>query len=48
MMINPIRNEKSKLAFRGIFIHENIRQSKIIDSMVKLEKAIRLVQEIKK
>ena len=43
-MTNPIRNEKSKLAFKGIFIRENIRQAKIIDTMVELEKAI---QEMK-
>lgn len=40
-MTNPIQNEKSKLAFRGIFIKENNRQAKILNAMVELEKTIR-------
>jgi hypothetical protein len=44
-MTNPIKNEKSKLAFRGIFIKENTRQANILNKMAELEKTLQLVNE---
>lgn len=38
---NPITNEKSKLAFRGIVINENNWQAQVIIQMTELEKTLR-------
>lgn len=43
---NPIKNEKSKLAFRGIIIKENNRQAQILNSMTELEKTLHEVTEM--
>lgn len=44
---NPIRNEKSKLAFRGIIIRENYRQAQISKRLVELEKEIKEISKWK-
>ena len=48
MMTNPIKNEMSKLAFKGIFIKENMRQAEVLNKMVELEKTFREIREVKK
>lgn len=40
----PINNEKSMLVFRGIVIHENHRQAKILNAMTALAKVFQEIE----